>query len=349
MVTVPERPQDDARTPVVVRGPAAGQPVLVIPGALLAALARAAESARPLTGADDDGPSFAVDLAVGATAAGLAAGVRAASFVGAVVRPVGRLVLDPPLVPQRWTAGTALRRLAVRGRAERLSGERAFDGMLDAAVPVIGQEVVGRLDLTDIVVSHVDLEAVVTTVLDGMDLTEVVLQRVDLAPIVTSALDQLDLTGVVLERVDLERIVTSALDSLDLTSVVLDRVNLERIVSAALVELDLTQVVLEQVDLGTVVQGALDQLDLNAIVRERVDLAGIAEEVIDEIDLPEIIRESTGGVATEAVRGVRMTSIDADERLNKIVDRVLLRRRGRKTDAPGDPMSLEGETTEPTP
>ncbi len=325
MVTVPERSRDADRTPVVVLGPSSGSAALVVPGALIAAVAKVVESAR-LPGEGDGVPSFAVDLAVGATATGLAAGARAAALVGSALRPVGRIVLDPPLVPERWTPGTRLRRLAVRGRAERMSGERVLARLLDVAVPVVSQELVGRLDLTDIVLSQVDLEAVVTSVLDGMDLTEIVLARVNLEPIITAALDEVQLTDVVLDRVDLERIV-----------------------NAALAELDLTSVVLEQVDLGTVVQGALDQLDLNAIVRERVDLAGIAEEVIDEIDLPEIIRESTGGVATEAVRGVRMTSIDADERLNKIVDRVLLRRRGRKTDAPGEPQSLDGETTEPAP
>ena len=49
------------------------------------------------------------------------------------------------------------------------------------------------------------------------------------------------------------------------------------------------------------------------------------------------------GGRTEAVRGVRMQSIDADERINRIVDRILLRRKGRRTDAPGEPESLEDD------
>ena len=43
--------------------------------------------------------------------------------------------------------------------------------------------------------------------------------------------------------------------------------------------------------------------------------SSIAREVVYEIDLPEIIRESTGIVTSEAVVGVRMQGIQADERV----------------------------------
>jgi hypothetical protein len=48
-------------------------------------------------------------------------------------------------------------------------------------------------------------------------------------------------------------------------------------------------------------------------VAGRLDLAGMAREVINEIDLPEIIRVSTGSVASESVRDVRIQAIQADE------------------------------------
>jgi hypothetical protein len=128
--------------------------------------------------------------------------------------------------------------------------------------------------------------------------------------VLDEVLDQIDLTQLVIERVDLNRVVTSALDTLDLTQVVLTRVDLERIINTA-----------------------LDGLDLNEVVRTRVDLVGIAEEVIDAIDLPEIIRESSGGVATEAVRGVRMQSIEVDEAVQGFVDRVLRRKHERDSEA----------------
>lgn len=79
---------------------------------------------------------------------------------------------------------------------------------------------------------------------------------------------------------------------------------------------------------------ALDQLDLTALVRERVDLdafvadvdvVAIAREVIDELDLPQIVRESTGSMASETVRGVRVRTVDADESVTRAVDRLLRR------------------------
>ena len=88
-----------------------------------------------------------------------------------------------------------------------------------------------------------------------------------------------------------------------------------------------------------VAEEVVARLDLDAIIA-RIDLAGLAQEVIESIDLPEIIRESTGTVASEVVRGVRMQSIDADEAVARVVDRLFLRRRRRTTDAPGEPQSL---------
>jgi hypothetical protein len=67
------------------------------------------------------------------------------------------------------------------------------------------------------------------------------------------------------------------------------------------------------------------RIDINAIVN-RIDLVAIVNQVIDEIDLPSIIRESSGGMASEAVLDVRMRGIEADETVNRIVDRILRRR-----------------------
>jgi hypothetical protein len=77
-----------------------------------------------------------------------------------------------------------------------------------------------------------------------------------------------------------------------------------------------------------VVNAVLDKIDLTAVV-SRLDLNSIAREVIEGIDLPEIIRESSGAMASETVVGVRMRGIEADERISRLVDRVILRRRGR--------------------
>jgi hypothetical protein len=89
------------------------------------------------------------------------------------------------------------------------------------------------------------------------------------------------------------------------------------------------------------VQSAISDVDLNTLIRENVDVAGLAEEVIDEVDLPDIIRDSTGSVATVVVDGARLSAVSGDELINHWVDRFLLRRRARRTDAPGEPESAQ--------
>ena len=74
--------------------------------------------------------------------------------------------------------------------------------------------------------------------------------------------------------------------------------------------------------------------DLLTTVLDHIDLAGIANQVIDQIDLPAIIRESSGAMTSEAVLGIRIRGIEADERVNRMVDRVLLRRQHRHTLTP---------------
>jgi hypothetical protein len=49
------------------------------------------------------------------------------------------------------------------------------------------------------------------------------------------------------------------------------------------------------------------------IVLDELDLTGIVNGVIDEIDLPEIIRASTGSVAGDTVRDVRVQVMAADD------------------------------------
>lgn len=83
----------------------------------------------------------------------------------------------------------------------------------------------------------------------------------------------------------------------------------------------------EQVDLDAV----LLRLDLDRLLA-RLDLADLAEGVIAEVDLAEIIRQSTGSVASDTVRGVRMQSIAGDEAVGRAVGRIRLRL-GRKVPA----------------
>ena len=74
-----------------------------------------------------------------------------------------------------------------------------------------------------------------------------------------------------------------------------------------------------------IADAVFQRLDLDAIIH-RVDLVAVVDEVIAGVDLPAIIRESTGTMASETVRGVRMTGITADDAISRTLRRPLFRR-----------------------
>lgn len=140
--------------------------------------------------------------------------------------------------------------------------------------------------------------AIVRAVVEEMDLTELVRDRVDLDAVAAGIdidliLDRVDVDGVV-ARADLQRVV----DRLDLDAIVA-RVDLDR---------------------------AVGRVNLDAIVG-RLDLIGLAYYVVDGIDLPGIIRQSSGSMASEVVRGVRLQGMEADEAVGRLVGRFLPGRR----------------------
>jgi len=85
---------------------------------------------------------------------------------------------------------------------------------------------------------------------------------------------------------------------------IVDRVDMERI--------------LARVDVDAIAA----RLDVDAFV-SRLDLVGLAEVVVDGIDLQGIIRESSGAVASDTVRSVRMQSLGADEAVARAASRWL--------------------------
>lgn len=192
---------------------------------------------------------------------------------------------------------------------------RTLDRLLDEVIA----DVVRRVDI-DAVARRLDLEAV----LDRIDLTATVLYRVDLRTLVREVLGQLDERSIaqVVSRVDVDGVA----QRLDLDAVArrldIDAVAQRLDLDAVLDRLDLTGTVLRRVDLKAVVDAALAE----------VDLIALAEQVIDGVDLPEIIRESTGSMASDTVRGVRMQGIGADEAVGRAMDRLLLRHARRADD-----------------
>lgn len=251
---------------------------------------------------------------------------------GTVVRPVAGVVVSPPLVPRALWPSTVVARMSGSWRAQRPDSVAALGRWSQSVAP----------DAVDLAFELVDVDRVAGAVVD----------RMDVPAVVDRVLDRLDLdhtVSVVLARLDLDAVVTTALADLDLDRVVGDavaRVDIATLVEQVIAEIDLTALVTQRVDLRAVVDDVLDQLDLTQLVMDRVDLAAVAERVIDDIDLPEIIRESTGSIAYETVRGIRLQSVDADRAVERVVDRILLRRRGRRTQAPQDPdRNPDGDPT----
>ncbi len=290
-------------------------------------------SGRPVA-APQLGPEarLAVDVALGVAGVTLGAAVVAVRTVRTVHRvaaPVTRLLWRPPLLPTRLHPATVAADLARRGGADRRELRRRTVVLLDAWVPALVAAVVERLDLTRLVEENVDLDQLVSTVdLDAAmaraDLDGAVL-RVDLDAVTTrvdieAILDRVDLDAVA-ARLDVDAVVARA----DLDAAVA-RVDID----AAVARVDI-DAVLDRVDLDAVaarldVDAVVARADLDAVI-DRIDVIGIVEEVLEVIDLPAIIRDSTGSMASETVRGVRMTGITADDALTRAVDRALFRRR----------------------
>ena len=193
----------------------------------------------------------------------------------------------------------------------------ALSRLIDHLTPRVAEAVLARVDATDLVLRHVDLDTLVQhvqvdAIVARVDL-EAVLDRVDVDAIVARA----DLRAVI-DRVDVDAVMARA----DLQAVI-DRVDVDAIVARA----DL-QAVLDRVDVDQVMSRA----DLDAVIA-RIDLIRLAEYVVEGIDLPGIIRSSTGSMASEGLLEVRRQGIRADERVAHAVDR-LLRRSDRTPASP---------------
>ena len=279
---------------------------------------------EPQQGTSSEGTPAAMDAALGAAAMAASAALSAMRYFARAAAPVGRIVMHPPLVNERLHPARIVEALAVRGHEARISTDGDLNRIVATVVPPVVDEVLSSLDLTALVLERVDIDTLVSAV----DVDAIV-DRVDIAAIV----DRLDIDAIVRE-VDIDAIVRQV----DIDAIV-DRIDIDAI--AKRVDLD---AIVERIDIDAIVS----RVDLDAIV-DRMDIVGLAEEVVNGIDLPEIIRESTGSMASEVVRDARMQSIEADLAIARLVDRLIRRRRARRTDAPGEPESLtRAKPPEPT-
>src|SRR6478609_1591757 len=259
---------------------------------------------------------------------GLAAvGVETVGRVVEAIRPptLVTAVVKAPLTAALSDLGSKLRRadfsqeLLRRGHSRRGELGRRVEVTAQRVAAAVVEAVLDVVDLTDIVVDHVDLDAVVSTVdldraVSRVDIDAIV-ARVDIDAIVSrvdvdAIVERLDIDGIV-ARVDLDR----AVSRVDIGAVI-ERVDIDAI--AARIDLD---AILDRVDVNAVAQ----RLDLDAVVG-RLDLIGLAEYVVEEIDLPGIIQSSSGAMASEGMREVRWQGVGADERVAHVVDRMLRRR-----------------------
>lgn len=88
-----------------------------------------------------------------------------------------------------------------------------------------------------------------------------------------------------------------------------------QIVNGVVRELDVNAIV-EQVDIDALMK----RVDIDAIVKQ-VDIAAI----MDDIGLEDIVRQSTGVLASDSVKLVRVRSMNGDVIISGIIDRLLHR------------------------
>jgi hypothetical protein len=263
--------------------------------------------------------SDAVAGPVGAAGAVVSAGAAIARYAVSVTARTALDVVPLPrfarvVRPRSWAA-----RAAREAAAARFAVEEQLSALADVLVPWIAREVLSRLDVVDLVHEFVDVDRIAA----GLDV-DAVAARLD----VDAVVDRVDLDGIaagldlnaLVEKVDVARVI----DRVDLDEIV-GRVDIDRVI--ATVDLDR---VIDRVDVDRIAA----RLDLDPVI-ERANVVAIARYVIAAIDLPELIRASTASVTTETVRGVRDQGVDADRAVERVVDRLLLRRHGRHDGDPG--------------
>ena len=181
----------------------------------------------------------AADVALGIVGVSVGAGLAVVRAVA--TSPALRSVAawQPRFVPTRWQPATLLAEAGQRGARYRVWAAQGAERLLDQWTPLIAELVISRLDLTGIVVRHVDIDEVV--------------KAVDL----DAAVARVDLDAVV-QRVDLD----AAVSGVDLNAAV-GGVDIDAIAA----RLDVTAVI-DRVDVVAIVEEVIAAIDLPAIIRD---------------------------------------------------------------------------------
>jgi hypothetical protein len=200
------------------------------------------------------------------------------------------------------------------GVAERLPVAGGLIGSVRARITTITDAVVAAVVSTTRTVLGVVIREVVDALVEEVDLTDLVLTQVDLKRLITEVLALIDIDEVI-TTVDLDR----AVAQVDLMAAI-DLVDLDAVIG----KVDLDSVA-TRIDIDAIAA----RIDIDAILG-RVDLIGLAEEIIDGVDLPDIIREASTSVTADVMTDVRSTSERADDVVANAVNR-FLRRRGTES------------------
>ncbi len=152
---------------------------------------------------------------------------------------------------------------------------------------------------------------------------------------IDALLDNVNVEGII-DRVDVDKIVSRV----DVEKII-DRVDVEKIIDRVDVEK-----IIDRVDINTIV----GRVDMQGIMGQ-IDIAPMAQDIIATVDIASIVRESTGSITGDAVDGGRVTAMRIDGFIDRVADRILLRKKARNLEVPGfDPdarmLTLETEEAE---
>src|SRR3954449_5820648 len=164
------------------------------------------------------------DVVLGLGAVAVEASRRVTEGMDLVLRPLAGILSPPTVVtaaPTRF-----LRALAERGRAERADTAAGLEALARRVAPRVLDRALSLVDLTDLVLDHVDIDALIADVdVDAVaariDL-DAILNRVDIDQIasrldidaVVARLDLVALAELVVEGIDLPGIIQSSTGSM---------------------------------------------------------------------------------------------------------------------------------------
>ena len=234
------------------------------------------------------------DAAVGVTVAARNIAVESIAAVESTLHTVGAVVTSPPVVRRRVDAiEDAVERWRASNGVQQQQNEEAARTFVRDLAPRIATAVLTEIDLKTIIAA-VPMDDIISE----LDINGIV-ANVDINGIV----NQVDIDGIV-SQVDIDAIIS--------------RVDIDGIIS----RVDIDGIV-GRVD----IDGLMGKVDIDALM-SRVDVGAL----LDTVDMRSIVRQSTGSVGSELVDSARISAVRLDLLINKIVDKILLRRKPRKVE-----------------